>query len=182
MHSDPGWAPAFSHILKALFSRKQLMAVRPAITAARAGALAPVLTAVVLGLALTVFGQPSDPDYPLTASIVGFTVFAAAAMVFRIRYGKLGAPGIDAEPAAQFLGFSSVLTALATVPTLSAFVCFFLGGGYLIYGVGAVATILLVLGPANPTESMVRDFGTKKTPAVPGDEMWEAVLDPQPVR
>ncbi len=180
MHADPGWAPAFSHIFKALFSRKKLMAVRPAITAARAGALAPVVTALVLGGALTVFGAPSRSDYLLAGGIVGFTVVAAAAMVFRIRYGKLGAPGVNPDPATQFLGFASVLSALATVPTLSAFVCFFLGGGYLLYGIGALATILLIIGPANPSESMARDFGSKRTPVVPGDDMWAAILDPEP--
>lgn len=156
------------------------MTVRPAISAARASALAPILTALVLLVALTVFGTPSDTDYQLTGSIVGLTVLASAAMVFRVRYGKLGAPSVETDLASQFLGFATLLTALATVPTLSAFVCFFLGGGYLMYGIGAVSTLLLILGPALPNEAMARNLATKKDPPVPDDAFWNAILDPTP--
>jgi hypothetical protein len=180
MHTDPGWGDAFPHLIKALFSRKRLLAVRPAISAARAAALAPILTALVLLVALTVFGAPAEADYPLTGAIVGFTVLASAAMVFRIRYGKLGAPAMEVDPASQFLGFATLLTALATVPTLSAFVSFFIGGGYLMYGIGALSTILLVLGPAMPGHEMAASLASKKTPPIPSDDLWQAVLDPSP--
>jgi hypothetical protein len=180
MHTDPGWGDAFPHVIKALFSRKRLLAVRPAISAARAAAIAPVSTAVVLLVALTVFGSPAETDYQLTGLIVGFTVLAAAAMVFRLRYGKLGAPAMEVDAASQFLGFATLLTALATVPTLSAFVCFFIGGGYLMYGIGALSTILLVLGPAMPGHAMAANLAAKKTPPVPSEDLWQAVLDPSP--
>lgn len=178
MYTDPGWGAAFPHMIKALFARKQLMTVRPAISAARAATLAPVLTALVLLIALTVFGSPGETDYPLTGAIVGGTILASAAMVLRIRYGQLGAPRVDPDLASQFLGFATLLTALATVPTLSAFVCFFLGGGYLMYGIGAISTLLLILGPGMPNKAMATSLGSKKEPAVSGETIWEAVLDP----
>jgi hypothetical protein len=177
MNSDPGWGAAFPHVIKALFARRQLILVRPAITAARASALAPILTALVLLIALTVFGGPAEYDYPLTGAIVGVTVLASAAMVIRIRYGKLGAPGVQTDLASQFLGYSTLLTALATVPTLSAFVCFFLGGGYLMYGIGAVSTLLLILGPALPNRAMASSVANKRTPPVASEELWHAVLE-----
>lgn len=178
MQTDPGWTAAFSHIPKALFLRRQLVAVRPAIIAARAAVLAPVVTAVVLGLTLTVFGAPNETDYLLTGAIVGGTAIAAGTLLFRIRYGPLAAPEAQTDLIPQFLSYATVMSAVATVPTLSAFVCFFLGGGYPMYALGAVGTVVLLSWPANPTHAMVVDFGRKRSPAVDADVMWAAVVDP----
>lgn len=177
MAADPGWLAAVPHVGTAVISRRRLLAVRPAINAARASVLGAVLTAVMLFIALTVFGAPAESDYVLTGAIVGGTVALVAVAIFRLRTSQFTPPHLETDPATQFLATASLMTALATVPVLSSFVCFFLGGGYLIYGLGAVSALGLLLGPARPTQRMAADLGARLDPPVSADQMWEALTE-----
>lgn len=179
MISDPGWLQAIPLIPTALFARTKLLSERPALVAARAGTLAWMVAGPIMVLLVVSLGLTIEPDFVLTGFIVGGTAALAAFGIFKLRDGRLEPAVANSDPATLFIGHAGVLTAMATVPQLSAFVCYFLGGGVPVTVFGVVTSWILLLGPARPGRALVESVATRMVPPLKPEVLWDLVAAPE---
>lgn len=181
MHSDPGWLSAVKYGFLAIFARNRVMRVRPALTAARAGTLSYAYLGLGIAGVLTFLGETEEPDYLFAGLIVILGSIASGLAVLFLRYRPPWRLHGEGNPVKAFIASVTVTAAFASVPMLIAFVTFFLGGGYVMYSVGAFVSLVLLLGPGRPSEAMVHRLAEGLGPEVSPAELWENVLDPTPV-
>jgi len=179
MLTDPGWLQAIPLIPTALFSRTKLLSERPALVAARAGTLAWIVAGPIMVLLVVSLGLTIEPDFVLTGFIVGGTGALAAFGIMKLRGGRIESAVASPEPVILFIGHAGVLTAMATVPQLSAFVCYFLGGGVPVTAFGVAMSWILLLGPARPGRRLVESVATRMVPPLSPDVLWDLVAAPE---
>ncbi|MDX1469782.1 MAG: hypothetical protein R3258_10620 [Acidimicrobiia bacterium] len=75
---------------------------------------------------------------------------------------------------------SLVASTLAAVPMLVGFVTFFMGGGYLMFYLGLLISLVLLLGPARPSEEMASRIAERLDPPADPVQLWTELLAPDP--
>ncbi len=178
METDPGWGAAFKYGLVALFARGRIWKLRPAITAARAGILGFIYSAIAITGVLTFLGDAEEHDYPFAGLIVLAAAVVSSLAVLFFRYRPPERLRAGATPVDHFLTVATIISAFGAVPILTGFVTFFLGGGYLMFAIGSLVSLVLLLGPGRPTEGMVHRVAERLEPPVPATQLWSEILDP----
>jgi hypothetical protein len=180
VHPDPGWVPALKFILPATFRRRRTTEIRPAIIAARAIVSSGIAVGLVILVLLASLGEVSEPDYVLTGFIVTAASLLSVIGIVRWRRTALQPRSASTDHASQFVAHANVMASLATIPQLTAFVSFFIGGGLVIAAAGVAVSLGLLLGPARPSRAMADVLAPRFQPPADPDTLWAALLVPDP--
>lgn len=164
--------------LGAVFARRTIMKYRPAIVAARALVLACAYSSLIILLLLTTLGHPVDSNQVVPLAVVFGVSALGAVWVIRSR-ARPHQARTATHPVDLFLDHVAVLSALALLPTIAGFVCFFVGGGFTALGIGLVTTWGLLYWLCSPDRSLVQIVA--QAAGVSDEEMWDELLDPDPV-
>jgi hypothetical protein len=154
------------------------MKIRPAITAARAQVLAFGYSAIATACVLGLIGESDESDLGRSALFILVAGVCAAVGVLYFRYWPPRRLRGSLDPVSSFVAIATLITAFGTTPLLIGFVTFFLGGGYLTFGVGMGVSSVLVIGPGRPTEAMVWRIAERMDPGVEPAQLWLDVLNP----